>query len=429
MRRRSALAGLVAALLALAVLAACSNGPASPSPTTTGSASASSSPSPSASTAPNVAEIAVLASDTGPLGSTGQSVRAAVELAVEQANLDELVPGWSFEVVAANDRSKQSVGQQAASGIAASRPMIGVVGTLRSTIDEGVQPILNTAGIPMVSPAGTAIQLTRRLGPAGVVRPFPTYFRLSPTDADQGPAAARFTSRTLEATRVAVLSDGSSYGRLLADGFAAEAKRLGLRRPLVREVVVPATSSKAAALSARGAVADAVGAARVDAVFFGGSATEAAAFSQALTVAEVAAPMIGGDSLLDAEFLTQVGTLAAEGSYAVFPGAAPDELKSARALRTLWQTAGSDTEPGPYSANAYDAARAILLGFAKSIGDRETVTDAVLVDLVAALDETEFLGATGRVEFDDFGDAIDPPLSAYRLVEGSWVEVGVIRLG
>ena len=79
-------------------------------------------------------------------------------------------------------------------------------------------PILNDAGVPMISPANTAVGLTTDEPGATPGEPDkyyptgePTYFRLAPRDSVQ---AAALTSAMVQAgcTRVATLTDNEVYG-------------------------------------------------------------------------------------------------------------------------------------------------------------------------------------------------------------------------
>ena len=417
-------------LLSALLLAGCTGGTSASRPGSP-SASATSRPttSPSATAAPHVARIAVLTSDTGALGAAGQGALDSVTLAAREASTEDLVPGWTFQAVAVNDGGNQSTGQQAASGLVGAPELIGVVGTLNSTIDEGVQPILNSAGVPMVSPAGTAVQLTRRLDGTTLVRPYQTYFRLAPTDADQGPAAARFVASRLHVRRAAVVSDGSSYGRLLAAGFAAEARRRGISTPVVRTLPIEPSATSPASKVARDRAVTAVARARAQVVFFGGSSAAAAAFATALHAAKVRVTVIGGDALLDGGFVAGAPPSAADGAYAVFAGAPPQALTTARPFLARYRAAGFAAEPGPYGATAYDAARALVIAFGYNIGTRTSIDASVLRGVAAGLEAVRFAGATGIVTFDEFGDAVDPPLTLYRLVAGQWRTAGVVRLG
>lgn len=425
-------------------LAACSAGDtASPAPGSTSSAAAAGRTSPSATPTEDlsVARIGVLAPSKGELASTGADVRAAVALAIAEANAQRRVPGWRFELADPGNVSNQATGQQAASVLAESDGLLGVVGGLTSSIDDGVAPVLNSRGIPLVGPAATADQLTRRTTRAGVVRPFGTYFRLAPRGSAQGPAAATFLDTRLRAHRVAIVSDGSSEARTWVRGFRAESRRRGVHLPVRStlpalrdtgdEAAVSGSPSPTGSMSAVDRqlrrLANEIADADVDAVFAAGSATAAVSVGDALTQAKVDAPMIGAEPLLTAD-LSDTGEQPAEGDYAVFAGAQADALPSARGFVRRFLAAGHDEPPGAFAANAYDATWAIVDAFGSTVERRTTISPDVLADVVERIGSTRRQGATGLVGFDAYGDAIDAPLAIYRMIDAEWSPRAVVRL-
>ena len=95
------------------------------------------------------------------------------------------------------------------------------IGTFNSGAAAVAIPILNEAGIPMVSPANTAINLTLPGPPdpglfESLYKAGPrNYFRVVPADHLQGVAGANW-AKQLGATRVYVLHDQETYGLGLA---------------------------------------------------------------------------------------------------------------------------------------------------------------------------------------------------------------------
>ena len=86
-----------------------------------------------------------------------------------------------------------------------------------------MQPVLGEAGVVQVSPGSTATSLTRGANAVTApLRQYQTFFRTVATDAVQGPAAATYLSRTENKRRVAVVSDGKTYGDGIAEEFAKQ---------------------------------------------------------------------------------------------------------------------------------------------------------------------------------------------------------------
>ncbi len=146
--------------------------------------------------------------DAGLVGF-GCGIRNSVQLAVDEANQRNAVPGWRFEVAAADDSSDAARGEAAALRLAADAKVVGVVGTYNSGVAAKVAPVLKKAGIVMVSPGNTDPTLT--LGPdlTKPVRPWDTYFRMVAADNVQGPFLATSAFDDVKARRVAVVSETS----------------------------------------------------------------------------------------------------------------------------------------------------------------------------------------------------------------------------
>ena len=75
--------------------------------------------------------------------------------------------GLDVTVLALDDRGEPSVGQQQATRLPDDPTVVAVVGSVTSLVDEGVQPILNTAGLAMIAPGGGAPMAHRPWAPAG----------------------------------------------------------------------------------------------------------------------------------------------------------------------------------------------------------------------------------------------------------------------
>ncbi len=143
-------------------------------------------------TSNKVAKIGVIAPLSGDLSALGLGIRNSVDLAIKQANESKAIPGWTLELAAEDDEAKPDVGKNAATKLAGDDEVVGVVGTLNSSVAQSVQPVLASANIAMVSPANTNPTLTQGADLASPKRTYPNYFRTCTTDAVQGPFAANY---------------------------------------------------------------------------------------------------------------------------------------------------------------------------------------------------------------------------------------------
>ena len=143
---------------------------------------------------------------------------------------------------------------------------VAVMGTFNSGCAKIIAPIVNGSSMLMVSHANTNPGLTKDWDPGEPAKYFPSgkrsYARVVTTDDLQGPAGAQFAAKDLKVTKCFVIDDTETYGKGVADTFAAEAQKQGI-------TVVGRTSWKKgdANYTALFGQAKAAGA---DCVFFGG---------------------------------------------------------------------------------------------------------------------------------------------------------------
>jgi branched-chain amino acid transport system substrate-binding protein len=109
---------------------------------------------------------------------------------------------------------------------------VAVMGPYNSGCAKIEVPVLNAAGMLMVSHSNTNPGLTKTWEANEPAKYYPSgrrsYARVVTTDDYQGTAAATFASEKIGSTRVYVLNDNQTYGQGLAKAFATAATRLGM---------------------------------------------------------------------------------------------------------------------------------------------------------------------------------------------------------
>ena len=96
----------------------------------------------SGSSGNKTAKIGVIAPLSGDLAALGLGIKNSVDLAIKQANENKTIPGWTLELAAEDDEAKPDVGKNAATKLASDKDVVGVVGTLNSSVAQSVQPVL-----------------------------------------------------------------------------------------------------------------------------------------------------------------------------------------------------------------------------------------------------------------------------------------------
>lgn len=394
MRNKKLLGGAVALLSASLLFAGCGS---RTEPAASGTAG----------TETKTAKIGVIAPLTGDLAVMGLGIKNSVELAIKQANDSGAIPGWKLELAAEDDQATPDVGANAATKLAADDSVVAVVGTLNSGVAQPVQPILNSANIAMVSPANTSPNLTQGADLANPVRTYPNYFRTCTTDAIQGPFAAQYLYES-GIKKLAVVNDKKPYGQGLAKAVAAKFKELG------GEVVADETVNKDD--KDFSTVIDIVKAKSPEAVYFGTEFQLAGPMSKQMGDKGLNVPLMGGDGIYDAKFIELGGR---DGDLATSVGAPIETLESGKAFVEAYKAAGFTDGYSAYGAYAFDAANAIIESLKKSLpsaADAKSAREAT----IEGLSSVSFDGATGKVAFDEFGDAVTKTLTVYEVQSGAW---------
>ncbi|NMO89530.1 branched-chain amino acid ABC transporter substrate-binding protein [Actinomycetospora sp. TBRC 11914] len=353
--------------------------------------------------------VGLIAPLSGPLANIGLGMRDSADLAVRQANERCAIPGYRLELQSRDDRGDPPTGAAAAKDLVADPDLIGVVGTYNSSTAQTVQPVLGDAGVVQVSPGNTNVSLTRGANPVTApLRQYQTYFRVVASDAVQGPAAADHLA-ALGRTRVAVVSDGQTYGEGIADEFTKQFATRG--GDVVLRTTLPAGSSPTAAVAA-------IGRSNPQAVFYGGEYPDGAPLSRAL--AGLGVPLMGGDGIVDPDYATEGGR---DGDLGTSVGPPTETLPGAKAFLDAYRAAGYREGYGQYGAFSFDAAN-VVLGSAGTVvanrggGEWSTALRPAVVQAVQAYDAD---GITGPISFDRFGDVGSDAVTMYRLVGGRWI--------
>jgi branched-chain amino acid transport system substrate-binding protein len=157
---------------------------------------------------------------SGDNSSLGLDEKYGAEIAIDDAGGKVL--GHDIKFDGQDTQCSAEGGQTAATKIAADKSVVAVLGTTCSSEARAAIPILmKQAGLSMISPSNTAVDLT---DPATHVAGF---FRTATNDSVQGAVAANFVYNQLKITKAATIHDGSIYAKGLSDVFVATFKKLG----------------------------------------------------------------------------------------------------------------------------------------------------------------------------------------------------------
>ncbi|MER6468262.1 branched-chain amino acid ABC transporter substrate-binding protein [Streptomyces collinus] len=353
---------------------------------------------------------------TGDLSALGLGIRNSVDLATKQANKKNYVKGVTFKIEAKDDQAQPSSGQTNATGFVGEKDVLGVVGPLNSSVAQSMQKVFDDAKLVEVSPANTSPDLTQ--GPdwrKSKTRQYKSYFRTATTDAIQGPFAAQYVFNKAKKTKAFVIDDKKTYGAGLAGTFTDEFKKLG-GKIVGTEHINPDTKDFSA-------VATKVKNSGAQVVYYGGEYPQAGPLSKQIKAAGAKIPLVGGDGIYADDFIKLAGA-SGTGDLATSVGAPVETLDSAKEFVANYKAAGYKEAYAAYGGYSYDSAWSIIEAVKKVVDDNggKLPSDA-RAKVTAAMQNVSFDGVTGKVSFDEYGDATNKQLTVYSVTGGAWKAV------
>jgi branched-chain amino acid transport system substrate-binding protein len=295
--------------------------------------------------------------------------------------------------------------------------VVGWIGPFNSGCAAVEIPILNEAGLAMISPANTYIGLTKPSpDPSEPEKYYPTgernYTRVIVADDEQGQAGALLMQdEGIES--VYVLDDKETYGKGLADELQKSAEELGIE-VLGREGIDGSAPNYRSLMNK-------IAAEDPDAIYFGGIIENNAAqlikdkIGAGMSNAEVA--FIGPDGIYTSTLIDQAGD-AAEGIFVTFGGLPPSELPP-EGQKFVEDYERKYDEVEAYTAYAYEAANVMLDTIERAYEeDGEVTREGVLREVFATED---YKGVLGTWSFDEDGDTTLTELSVQRVENGEFV--------
>ena len=161
------------------------------------------------------ASIGIMGPFTGDVAAIGQEQLNWAKFAVDQFNSEH---GTTFSLVEGDTQLDPAQAATVAPQFVDNSDIIAVIGPAGSQEVDAVGAIFADANMAAVGSSATATNLTED---------YETFFRVVPTDADQGPTDAAYMVDELGAQKVLIIDDQSSYSTGLADSTAAALEDAG----------------------------------------------------------------------------------------------------------------------------------------------------------------------------------------------------------
>jgi branched-chain amino acid transport system substrate-binding protein len=342
-----------------------------------------------------------------------RGIRMAIEEAegrvgpfrLEYLDLDDSTAAagqWTSEAEAANARRALQ-----------DPDVVAYIGTFNSGAAKVSMPILNLGDLLMVSPANTAVGLTKpglgAPGEPGVYRPTGrlNYVRVVPADDLQGPLSADW-AKNRGIKRVSILDDNEVYGKGIADLFDERCREIGIE-------VLGHDSIDAKAQEFKSLMAS-IKAANPDLVYFGGTTqSKGGQLAKDMVSAGITALFMVPDGCREQVFIDSAGAANLEGRcFVTFGGLPPEKLtgKGSEFVERYRRKYGE--LPEAYAVYGYEAACVALRAIREAgTKDRRAITDK-------ALAIRDFDGALGRWGFDSNGDTSMRTLTVSGVKDGAF---------
>jgi branched-chain amino acid transport system substrate-binding protein len=320
----------------------------------------------------------------GPLSQPrGIAMQHGAQLAVDQINAQGGVGGRRLLLRLADDSASEDAAVRVAQTLYDKPAVMAVVGHLTSDASIVAAQVYGggTHPVTMISPSASSPDLS------GIS---PYAFRICPSDSSHGAALARFAWQTLVARRAGILFISDAYGRGVRKTFAADFARLG-GTVVEADPYVPTTRSLEPYLSR-------MRQAGIDVLLLAADRGGAELALRQVRALGIHWPVIGGDALAGIE---TAGTVA-EGIW-ISSAYLPDRAGEKNAAFVAdYARAHPGERPDHRGASAYDIINLLAQAITVAGPSRRAVRDYVAR---VGRGVPAFDGVTGRIAFDDAGEA------------------------
>ena len=365
---------------------------------------------------------------SGADASDGVPTKNGVLLAVQDANAQHLIPGFTLEADplddAVNGVHNPPQGQKNVQALASDPAVIGIVGPFNSNVAQAEIPTSNSLGIALISPANTNPDLTKGPQALELRKANPneiTYFRVCATDDVQGPTGADYAAKTLHLRRAYIVDDNETYGKGVADQWADRFTADG-GTVVAHDHLTPGQTDFHALLTNAAA-------ANPDVVFYGGtSATGGDQLRKQMAGTPLATvTMFGADGVRNEEFLRIAGSMA-NNVYATVASVNAAKLPAAQTFLKEYQ-ATFQQPVGSYSAAGYVAAMVLIKASAEAVkaNGGTMPTRAQVLDQIRKAKKFDTI--IGSFAFDENGDTTSKIISIYEARNDAWVFLTQVVFG
>lgn len=350
---------------------------------------------------------------SGPDEALGIDSRNGIEIAISDKGQ---VLGHDVLLTGEDEQCTPEGGLIASTKLAMDQTIIAVIGTSCSNAARTGVPILSQAGLTIISPSNTDIDLTE----AGNENQHPGYARTFYNDILQGNAGARFAFQILGARKAATVHDGSPHAVNLQEVFTESFKDVG-GTITSQEMIDPNNTDFNLVLSK-------IASDEPDLIYFPvSSKTGSLIARQARDIPDLEdTALMGAEGMFSTDMVARAGD-AVEGLYVSSPNFSQfrETYKSSFIPQYIDRFGSPPTSV--FHAHAYDAFM-LVANAIEEVGvlDADGSLHIPRQALREALHNTrDYQGLTGNLSCTASGDCADTQIAVYQYQEGKFPPIKI----
>lgn len=384
-----------AVCLTSAMVAGCSNAPASNGNAATGGADLG-----------DTVKVGLNFELSGPTADYGTKERNGAAIAIEQFNAREDKP-FTVEGVEIDNKGEPAEAVTATTKLIEQDQVAGVVGPATSGCSIATFDFATAKQVPVVAPSATQVGAT--LKPDGSAYEFA--WRVCFEDSFQGKGMAEYAFKTLGIKKVAIINEVSDYGNGVSAAFKEKFVELG--GEVLDETQYQSGDKDFASFVTKIKDLD------FDGIYVAGYYNEAAQIVKAIKAEDIDKPIIGADGFDSQDFIDQV---SAETANNIFYTTAYTAIEPSEELTRFIAdyNAKYGEDPSMFAALSYDATNLLLQALETS--------GKTGADLNEAIKNIEFSGITGSFSFDQTTHTPKKNVLVVELVDGVQSNVESVKV-
>lgn len=352
--------------------------------------------------ADNVIKVATSSPLSGSQAAVGESIKLGAQIAVEEQKDEFSELGFTLVLDPQDDQADPKVGVAVAQKLIADNLVLAVDGHYNSGVAIPSSEVYKQGNLLQVSPANTHPDVTDRM--------LPNVNRICARDDEQGPFGADYAVKTLNAGKIYVIDDKTTYGAGIADTFEARAKANGATI-LGRDGITAGETDFSAVLNK-------VAAAKPDLLYFGGMFPEGSLILKQMRDKGIDATFMGADGMDDPQMAKIAGN-AVVGAYYTTAAFDINSTPEGKVWAAKYEQQFKQ-QPGAYAVYGYDAMNVILEALKKAIADNDGKLPTRQQVYEAARATNDFQAISTVVTFDDKGDNVNAQLYMKQYKTAQW---------